>query len=699
MRLEKAISCMWSCMLSFLLSFAGITCMATAFEMTVDMKSMVLCCAAMSAVCSVCYALPLGLIPLGSMAVAGGFLWRSGSLVSSIEALLYKISRQYNRAYGWGIIRWSHNTADDMELLLTTALCIVGSLVALVVARGVCRRKSAVPGILLGSLPLAACLVITDAVPQLPWLYLLFLGMGMLMLTNGVRRQNEEQANRLTAVVALPVALALLILFAAVPQNTYTGQENARNMVDVVVNTEPIRTLMMRFSETGTSGSSADGRSVNLRAVGVRLTSKVEILRVNADYSGTLYLRGRGLDAYDGVNWTESGKSAGALGWPTGLETAGEVVIKTQYAHRMLYLPYYVRSRDMQYVNTGIENEKKLTQYSFSCWKMPDATYFNELFPTRNSSLPTKWSDQLLRQFIHLDDSVMKWAAPLAREIVGDIQSPYHKAQAIGNYVRSSAAYDTDTWRMPSGEEDFVRWFLEDSDTGYCVHFASAATVLLQAVGIPARYITGYTADVQKDQVTVVRAEDAHAWAEYWLPGFGWTVLEATPAQDMAVEGTTQQSTEGETSPNSADPEQTIASEPASKPANTANTTNTNQQKQMDATLAAVRWGVGALLLLLGIAQGQRTLRLVRRSRRYKRATVNQQAILLWGEAAGLAALLKERPAEGLWDIALRARFSQHTITQEELEKFRNYILQAQSRLKKASFCRRICYRYIHVAY
>ena len=81
---------------------------------------------------------------------------------------------------------------------------------------------------------------------------------------------------------------------------------------------------------------------------------------------------------------------------------------------------------------------------------------------------------------------------------------------------------------MPSSETDFVRWFLEESDTGYCAHFASATAVLLQAAGIPARYVTGYMVDTQAGVSTTVYMDEAHAWVEFYDPSVGWRVLEST---------------------------------------------------------------------------------------------------------------------------------------------------------------------------
>ena len=50
----------------------------------------------------------------------------------------------------------------------------------------------------------------------------------------------------------------------------------------------------------------------------------------------------------------------------------------------------------------------------------------------------------------------------------------------------SSYTYTTKIGTIPE-EEDPVMWFLTKSKSGYCIHFASAGTMLLRACGIPAR--------------------------------------------------------------------------------------------------------------------------------------------------------------------------------------------------------------------
>ena len=66
--------------------------------------------------------------------------------------------------------------------------------------------------------------------------------------------------------------------------------------------------------------------------------------------------------------------------------------------------------------------------------------------------------------------------------------------------------------------------------------YAAAATMLLRACGMPARYVVGYAAPAslfkgQEDgsYQAVLEDDNAHAWAEVYREGIGWTVVEATP--------------------------------------------------------------------------------------------------------------------------------------------------------------------------
>ncbi|HKB55714.1 MAG TPA: DUF3488 and transglutaminase-like domain-containing protein [Ramlibacter sp.] len=80
----------------------------------------------------------------------------------------------------------------------------------------------------------------------------------------------------------------------------------------------------------------------------------------------------------------------------------------------------------------------------------------------------------------------------------------------------------------PDSADEF--WF--DRREGFCEHIASSFVILMRALGIPARIVTGYQGGERNpvDGYWVVRQSDAHAWTEVWLAGQGWIRVDPTAA-------------------------------------------------------------------------------------------------------------------------------------------------------------------------
>ena len=97
-----------------------------------------------------------------------------------------------------------------------------------------------------------------------------------------------------------------------------------------------------------------------------------------------------------------------------------------------------------------------------------------------------------------------------------------------GNYVYTL---------QPGGYgSDAIDEFWLDRREGFCEHFATSFVVLMRAMGVPARVVTGYQGAEPPDEdgFRVVRQSHAHAWAEYWTAGSGW--LRADPTAAVAPE-------------------------------------------------------------------------------------------------------------------------------------------------------------------
>jgi len=86
------------------------------------------------------------------------------------------------------------------------------------------------------------------------------------------------------------------------------------------------------------------------------------------------------------------------------------------------------------------------------------------------------------------------------------------------------------TLEPPLLGRDTVDEFLFNTRLGFCEHYASAFVVLMRALDVPARVVTGYQGGEMNpvDGFMTVRQSDAHAWAEVWLAGRGWTRVDPT---------------------------------------------------------------------------------------------------------------------------------------------------------------------------
>ncbi len=96
--------------------------------------------------------------------------------------------------------------------------------------------------------------------------------------------------------------------------------------------------------------------------------------------------------------------------------------------------------------------------------------------------------------------------------------------------------YSFDLKKVPEGR-DVTEYFLLEQHKGYCVHFASAATLLFRMNDVPARYVSGYLvvpSDFKKNEdgtfTAVITDERAHAWVEVFDQNIGFHPVEATPS-------------------------------------------------------------------------------------------------------------------------------------------------------------------------
>ncbi|TXH91026.1 MAG: DUF3488 domain-containing protein [Rhodoferax sp.] len=137
-----------------------------------------------------------------------------------------------------------------------------------------------------------------------------------------------------------------------------------------------------------------------------------------------------------------------------------------------------------------------------------------------------------LQEALYLPPGFNPRTQALAQEIRRD--SPGASTPALVEAVLQRLRTEGYTYTLEPGEygihtaDEF--WF--DRKAGFCEHIASSFVLLMRAMGVPARIVTGYQGgEVNSlDGFFTVRQSDAHAWAEVWQAGIGWVRVDPTSA-------------------------------------------------------------------------------------------------------------------------------------------------------------------------
>lgn len=588
-------------------------------------------------------------------------------------------------------------------------LLLAGLLLGQLAAWTVMQRQSALPAVLFSVIPVALCHLLTDRPPAQWALLSLVGGLCLLLLSQGARRRSAADGGRTALALALPLGALLAALALLIPREGYTRAPWAEQAQERLLSWAAQLTGEPLEEPTGPAQTEPPVRpyqpdSIFLGLVGPQRQTHSPVLEITADETRTLYLRGKTYDRYTGRGWTAwEQEQTPAGGFQTGpryqpVARTHEATVRTYGAAEAAYVPYYPLGGTLEalepvgdrYLQSGGSREYTVSYMTLpygGTFSTPEEFRLAESFSSTLLEQPSEdYEAYVLRYDLELPEETRQGIL----EILAEQEVPW-TPDGVAEFLRGVASYDLNT-AWPPLDEDFVLWFLRESETGYCVHFASAATVMLRAIGIPARYVTGYVAYCRAGQTVRVTSDTAHAWTEYYVNG-NWIPLEATPggAPQEAPEQTEppQEPTDG-TEPTLERPTQ---APPAPEQRETEPSPSTASDRKAAGGLGLLAGVLGiALLLLL-----RRWILLGVRRARLRKGGRNARCLGLWGllrrqaRAAGLPI-----PRE-VQQIAQKARFSQHEITREELEQVLAFQSACLAGMKKASWPVRLYRRYLLV--
>lgn len=156
-------------------------------------------------------------------------------------------------------------------------------------------------------------------------------------------------------------------------------------------------------------------------------------------------------------------------------------------------------------------------------------SYIPDITIAELRAAPDEYPQDILDRYLVLPRSVPGRVRRLAEEITKGKSNPYDKAKAIEVYLRTNYPYDLEV-PAPPPDQDVADYFLFDLKKGYCDYYATTMVVLARAVGVPARFVSGYSPgsyDAPNAEY-IVRELNAHSWVEVYFTGIGWVEFEPT---------------------------------------------------------------------------------------------------------------------------------------------------------------------------
>ncbi len=678
----------------------------SAYALEGDRGPLMAACCVLAVMSLALWSLPRGSYPsaLGLLAVGGLAAWWKWGLLGPALGLMGARLRgawfRLGTAGSGATINWS--VYPEGERGLPMALLLLAALLALVLGWAVVRARRWWLVLAITVLPVLPA-ILAGILPSWRSLMAALAAVLALMLTGLYSQRDQAALGRGLLLSMAASVLVLAVMNAAIPREGYIQPQWATNAkkhlsdmamegFEAVLNWEipgvdaGDDTYIGYFPgipETDAAGDAGGavyvdgGGAVDLAAAGPRHYTGRTVFQVEGEESGRVYLRGSSAARYTGASWEPANEeayaalgqdAAAALLFPAQTAPGGEVRTMTIRPVSMLagvaYTPYQL----LEFPGGGIsasgdaglfQSNPGDYQLSYRLTSLDTAEPMPLLSEAEESyrrfvgetylAVPPGAGAQLSPLLEDMDRQAIVWP----QEFPEAYQEPLAQARRAAGLLASLAVYDLDTPAMEAGE-DFVEHFLTQG-RGYCVHFATTGTLLLRLKGIPARYVSGYVAYLDRSGRASVRDHSAHAWVEIYLNGYGWYPVEMTPAY-LGEDG------------------EIPRDEPLPEPEAPAETPDQREEAVPDIPgdeAAAKGPDLHGLLrilfaaMLLGILAAPRLLAQGLRRRAMERPDTGRSVIaayrwyrrlLPWGGA--------EEPE--LEELGGKAAFSQHTLTEEE---------------------------------
>lgn len=659
-----------------LLSVCPILCYASAFSVKFEAPVLIMAAVLFSIVFSLLsafvknnlkYALCMTVIAFVAFLV---FVFANERIFAQANYAINKLLELYSVYLSvYSNIKFASYIANDATGFFVLLSLILNGLFSFLISR---IKSIKIAGLLSIAL-LVPCFVLVNTLPDLVPLLIIFTVLFALYFSSQTRQLNYAHSGVITAVCAVILAVLITVLAVINPVADYERPKWQDNMLNTVQTLTGMKTyngsgkISSALAEVGNNVSS----EVDFSNAGALKQTGTKVMTVVTDLNGRIYLKGMSYANYENNKWSvltdeqanDYPQDFQAFIMTANYQERSTVTIDTVNKESIVYTPYYLASINDTFspvCDVLVSNSDKATNYSMSVMPFSESELDN--FSMDFSSQVYDYDNFVKSYYLKLPYDTKLAMLKIAEENNLTGVSTQNIPQAVKQFVSHSASYSLNTQKVPDGR-DVAEWFLNDAETGYCMHFANAAAVMLRALGVPARYVTGYCADVV-DGKAIVTSDNAHAWVEYYDSSIGWIPLDATSSDFVVVQATEsiQPTTQAQTT------------SPTVQPTTQAQTTKPvkTEVKAKISTPAII-----VIIILLIIALEILRIILIRYYRKYSftHKDYKSRVICIYRYLNKLSVHSKVRIPKKIENICTKAKFSTHNISDEEYKIVLNYVL------------------------
>lgn len=412
------------------------------------------------------------------------------------------------------------------------------------------RSKRILPVAIITIMVITPCFILVNTPPNILPLITIFIILFTLFLSSSIHRTNPLHSGAVSSVVFILMAILATAVYLFNPVEGYKRSEWQDNLLNL---TKQVTKLASNYSKSGSASSSKINieQAIDLSNAGPLEKKGRKIMTISSEYEGKLYLKGIAYSNYENNTWSILTKQQ-AEEYPVDFHSAtmtksdtadtASINIITEDENSVIYTPYFLSSiptSGTSIYDVLIKNNTNTKSYytkfqpiknNSVLWLEKSSDLISNLssFSYTHNANNEDYKDFVYRNYLSVPGATKAEMIQNAKKNgFADLPKEY-LIDAVKEYVKNSASYSLNTDKVPK-DRDIALWLLNESNTGYCVHFATSSAVMLRSLGIPARYVTGYCVRTTSTKPTVVTSDNAHAWVEYFDDNIGWIPFDATP--------------------------------------------------------------------------------------------------------------------------------------------------------------------------